>query len=92
MAVVNTLRMELPQRAASPVKLDPLARSDLEGEVGGWLEEQGVDEPWELAPAIVALGWHAADLEELDDAIYRDPEADLPVLAGYGMHRLRPAR
>jgi signal transduction histidine kinase len=65
MAVVNTLRMELPQRATSPVGLDPLARSDLEGEVGGWLEEQGVEEPWELAPAIVALGWHAADLEHL---------------------------
>jgi signal transduction histidine kinase len=65
MAVVNTLRMELPRRATSPVKLDPLARSDLEGEVGGWLEEQGVDQPWELAPAIVALGWHANDLEDL---------------------------
>ena len=65
MAAVNTLRMELPQRATSPVRLDPLARSDLEGEVGGWLEEQGVDQPWELAPAIVALGWHAADLEDL---------------------------
>jgi signal transduction histidine kinase len=65
MAIVNTLRMELPQRATGPVKLDPLARSDLEGEVGGWLEEQAVDQPWELAPAIVALGWHAVDLEQL---------------------------
>ena len=26
------------------------------------------------------------------DAIYRSPEAGLPVLAGHGMHRLRPAR
>ena len=65
MAVVNTLRMELPQRATGPVRLDPLARSDREGEVGGWLEEQGVDLAWELAPAIVALGWDAADLERL---------------------------
>jgi signal transduction histidine kinase len=65
MTVVNTLRMELPQRAANPVRLDPLARSDHEGEVGGWFEEQGVDQAWELAPAIVALGWHAADLEDL---------------------------
>ena len=65
MAVVNTLRMELPHRAANPVKLDPLARSDLEGEVGGWLEEQGVEDPWELAPAVVALGWNDVALEEL---------------------------
>lgn len=65
MTVVNTLRMELPSRAANPVKLDPLARSDLEGEVGEWLEEQDVAEPWDLAPAIVALGWSAADLTTL---------------------------
>jgi signal transduction histidine kinase len=65
MAVVNTLRLDLPRRAATPVKLDPLARSDTEGEVGGWLEDQGVEEPWELAPAVVALGWNAADLKEL---------------------------
>jgi signal transduction histidine kinase len=65
MAVVNSLRMELPGRAASLVRLDPLARSDLEGEVGGWLEEQGVDQSWELAPAVVALGWDTADLERL---------------------------
>jgi signal transduction histidine kinase len=65
MAVVNALRIELPGRAASPVRLDPLARSDLEGEVGGWLEKQGVDQSWELAPAVVALGWDTADLERL---------------------------
>jgi signal transduction histidine kinase len=66
--VVNSLRRELPRRAAEPVKLDPLARSDLEGEVGSWMEGQGVEEPWELAPAIVALGWTAVDLESLTAA------------------------
>jgi signal transduction histidine kinase len=61
--VMNTLRRELPQRAAQLVKLDPLERSDLEGEVGAWMEDQDVEESWELAPAIVALGWSTADLE-----------------------------
>jgi signal transduction histidine kinase len=62
---MNALRRELPQRAADPVRLDPLERSDLEGDVGAWMEQQGVEEPWELAPSIVALGWNIADLEEM---------------------------
>jgi signal transduction histidine kinase len=62
--VMYILRRELPQRATEPAKLDPLARSDLEGAVGAWMEEQGVEDPWEMAPAIVALGWDTANLEE----------------------------
>jgi signal transduction histidine kinase len=62
---MNTLRRELPRRAAAPARLDPMERSDLEGEVGDWMEDQGVEEPWELAPAIVALGWSPSDLEAL---------------------------
>jgi signal transduction histidine kinase len=66
--VMNTLRRELPRRAAGPARLDPLARSDLEGEVGAWMEDQDVEDSWELAPAIVALGWNTADLEDLTAA------------------------
>ncbi len=55
--VINTVRHELPSRAATPTRLDPLARSDHEGDVGDWLEAQGVDNVWDLAPAIVDLGW-----------------------------------
>ena len=65
MAAVHRLRQELPLRVANPVTLDPLARGDAADEVGGWLETQDVEKPWGLAPAIVALGWTAADLEEL---------------------------
>ena len=92
MAVVNTLRMALPQRATSPVKLDPLTRSDQEGEVGGWLEEQGVDQAWELAPAIVALGWHAADLEQLAAPFTAAQKPTFLCWLADGMHRLHPAR
>jgi signal transduction histidine kinase len=66
--VMNTLRRELPRRAAVPVRLDSLARSDLEGEVGAWMEDQNVEDSWALAPAIIALGWNTADLEELTAA------------------------
>lgn len=64
-AVINTLRRELPQRSAAPVRLDPLARSDREGEVGEWMEAQGVDDPWDMAPAIVGVGWTLSDLETM---------------------------
>jgi signal transduction histidine kinase len=37
---------------------DPLARSDLEEELGVWLAEQGASDPWALAPALVGQGWH----------------------------------
>jgi CRP-like cAMP-binding protein len=66
--VVNGLRSELPRRATQPVTLDPLARSDLEGDVASWLEEQGVEGAWELSPPIVSLGWQVAGLQELSSA------------------------
>jgi signal transduction histidine kinase len=66
--VVNDLRQNLPRRASKPIKLDPLARSDLESELGSWMEGEGVEEPWELAPPLVSLGWQAADLQEMTSA------------------------
>jgi len=48
-----------------PADLDPLARSELEDEVASWLEELGVPDPWELAPALVADGWMRSVLDEV---------------------------
>ena len=67
-AVIDAMQRELPRRAAAPVRLAPLARSDLEDEMGSWLEEQGVADAWELAPAVVALGWAASDLAGMTQA------------------------
>lgn len=77
---INTLRRELPQRSAAPVRLDPLARSDREGEVGEWMEAQGVDDPWDLAPAIVGLGWTLSDLEGMAPAF---DAAELPIFLAW---------
>jgi signal transduction histidine kinase len=68
MAVVNRLRMELPERSAAPVRLDPLTRSDYEAEVADRLDGWGVEETWDLAPAFVALGWSADDLAVLTES------------------------
>jgi len=62
---VNALREEIAKRAAAPVNLDPLARSDRESDVQAWLEDRRVDRAWELAPMLVSFGWDVDSLEEL---------------------------
>ncbi|MGH8935724.1 MAG: sensor histidine kinase [Acidimicrobiia bacterium] len=48
---------------------DPLQRSDQEEALGTWLEEVGVEGPWELAPALVAKGWKPESLERLAEGL-----------------------
>ncbi len=63
--LVNDLRPEMIKRAASPVNLDPLTRSDQESELIDWLEILGLEQSWEVAPTVVSFGWNRADLEKL---------------------------
>jgi PAS domain S-box-containing protein len=44
------------ERAARPDDADTLERSDLEAAVEDWLLDHDVNDPWELAPALVAQG------------------------------------
>ena len=62
---VAELRKEMDRRAANPVDLDPLARSDRESELESWLEAHSVADAWELAPTLVSFGWQVADLDQL---------------------------
>jgi signal transduction histidine kinase len=64
-AQVEALGHATIQRAASPVNLDPLTRSDREGELQAWLEDHGVSQAWQVAPALVTFGWDARALQEL---------------------------
>ncbi|MEP7356820.1 MAG: ATP-binding protein [Anaerolineales bacterium] len=59
------LRERMATRAAAPVTLDPLNRSDREGEIEAWLDEHGVADAWDLAPTLVGFGWELADFENL---------------------------
>jgi signal transduction histidine kinase len=49
-------------RARQPAELDSLTRSDREAELETWLEEQGVEKAWEVAPALVNLGYDRDEL------------------------------
>ncbi|GFE71454.1 ATP-binding protein [Chroococcus sp. FPU101] len=51
--------------ALKPIQDDPLSRSEAEDEVSDWLEEQGVNQAWKLAPTLVASGLEIHDLKVL---------------------------
>ena len=55
---------------------DALEVSEKEDELAGWLEDNGVSEGWDLAPAFVGAGWDAADLETLVSAVSEGSRAD----------------
>lgn len=63
--IINQLRDEIVARTASPIKLDPLARSDREGELSDWLDECAVADGWQYAPTLVSYGWEKDALEKL---------------------------
>jgi signal transduction histidine kinase len=62
---VERLRADMVRRGGAVADLDPLSRSDREGEVEQWLDEHGVEEAWELAPTLVNFGWSVGDFDLL---------------------------
>ncbi|MEU3188887.1 ATP-binding protein [Streptomyces sp. NPDC006923] len=59
------------KQAAAATPLPALAAADAEDELGDWLDEQGVTNAWDLAPALVAGGiglpWLATVAEAVGD-------------------------
>jgi signal transduction histidine kinase len=60
---------EATRRFGSPLKLDALERIDLVDQLQTWLEANGVESAWELAPAMVNFGWEIESLEKLKSAL-----------------------
>ena len=63
--LITKLEDEAKERAKKPSELDPITRSDLEQEVEEWLEQNSVEEPWQHASILVAMGLCSAELEDL---------------------------
>jgi signal transduction histidine kinase len=55
----------IQERAKEPLDLDPLTRSDQEYVIENWLENQGVEEAWEIAPTLVDIGYDCSKLSQL---------------------------
>jgi signal transduction histidine kinase len=56
---------EMLHESGGAAALDPLAQSDREEEIAGWLEDGGFSEPWDLAPILGSAGLDAGRLKEL---------------------------
>ncbi|MGE5603484.1 MAG: sensor histidine kinase [Nitrososphaerales archaeon] len=53
------------ERARRPAEMSALARGDRDSELEAWLESQGVESPWEIAPALANLGYDCDGLNRL---------------------------
>lgn len=65
--VIFHLDTRLKQSARELIAMKPLERSDLESQTEEWLEGHGVDDPWSIAPGLVAQGITIAELHHLMD-------------------------
>jgi signal transduction histidine kinase len=65
LATVVDLVRQAVGRHDEQASLSPLQVSDREDELGGWLEEHGVTDAWDLAPPLVAAGIDAGQLEQV---------------------------
>jgi signal transduction histidine kinase len=60
-----TLDQLAQERARRPADMDSLTRSDREAQLESWLDEQGIEHGWEVAPALVNLGYERGELTTL---------------------------
>jgi signal transduction histidine kinase len=78
---LDAFTQEVTGRFGESVKLDALERIELVDQLQTWLEANGVETAWELAPAMVNYGWEPGLLEKL--------KGDLPPsLFALGVHWL----
>jgi len=62
---LNDFIRETTHRFENPLKLDALDKIDLVDQLQDWLEANGIESAWELAPAMVNFGWNSETLDEL---------------------------
>jgi len=62
---LNNFRKDVTRRFESRVKLEALEKIDLVDQLQSWLEANGIESAWELAPAMVNCGWTIESLKEL---------------------------
>jgi signal transduction histidine kinase len=66
LAEIDRLKGRIESPPESAANLDPMTQSDRETAVQTWLEQLGLEEAWELAPALVSAGWEEEALEKLN--------------------------
>ena len=88
LVALTELQETAVERMAKAEKLTPTQVGEAEDELSDWLEDHGIDDAWDLAPALVAAGVKPDWLDEVIDTV---PEA----LLADGIHwvatRWRPS-
>src|SRR5690606_15372257 len=69
MEYLNEFQQQLTERASKFVILDSLEQSDREEAMIAWLEERGISESWEIAPALVSAGVEMEEIESLAEHV-----------------------
>jgi signal transduction histidine kinase len=59
------LQEDAVEHVAKAPQLSPLEASDREDQLGGWLQEHGIDGGWDLAPVFVAAGLDEGFLDKV---------------------------
>jgi signal transduction histidine kinase len=70
--LMEKLHVEILQRSANPAPLDPLGRLEREQALQSWLEGRGLEDAWQLSPALAAPGWGLEELESYGDLLPPD--------------------
>jgi signal transduction histidine kinase len=88
--MITAMEATARERATKPSELDALGRSDLEDQLEDWLEERGVNDPWDYAAALAAMGETPESLSKLDDLFSGEVLASVIacLTAHHNVHRL----
>ncbi|MBN1450698.1 MAG: cyclic nucleotide-binding domain-containing protein [Anaerolineales bacterium] len=60
---------EATRRFENPIKIETLEKIDLVDQLQAWLDANGIESAWELAPAMVNFGWSPETLKELKSKV-----------------------
>jgi len=69
-AWLNEFMGDASRRFAAPSKLEALEKIDLVDQLQEWLEANGIESAWELAPAMVNFRWGVESLEKLKNSAF----------------------
>jgi len=69
---LGSFMQDAARRFELQVKLNALEKIDLVDQLQAWLEANGVESAWELAPAMVSFGWKVGTLEKLKEVTFFD--------------------
>ncbi|HWT82786.1 MAG TPA: cyclic nucleotide-binding domain-containing protein, partial [Candidatus Methylomirabilis sp.] len=77
MEALVALEARANQAGTHPAEMNALERSDLQAELEDWMDERNIDDAWEIAPALVPLGFGISDLDQIASQF---PEESLEVV------------